>query len=133
MINACNALSVERTCDAFEEACISLNSDPKSSPREFQPRPFRLWNRRVANLNHASSMSSEYSCAQIPSVFEHLQKVFEGGVGHFAHSPPFLVTGLALVVVVLSLLPFVSLHLDRDSHLIIHPRLRGSRSHGTEK
>ena len=50
---------------------------------------------------------------------------------HTVH--PFLVTGLALVVVVFSLLPFVSLHLDRDSHLIIHPRLRGSRSHGTEK
>ena len=50
---------------------------------------------------------------------------------HTVH--PFLVTGLALVVVVFSLLPFVSLHLDRDSHLIIPPRLRGSRSHGTEK
>ena len=40
-----------------------------------------------------------------------------GSVGHCAHSPPLLKP----VVVVFSL------HLDRDSHLIIHPRLRGSR------
>ena len=68
---------------------------------------------------------------------EALLYVFEDNdVGHFAHSPlPFLlsVSVSHLLSAVFSLLPFVSLHLDRTSHLIICPRSRGSRSHGTEK
>ena len=40
--------------------------------------------------------------------------------------------GLALVSVVFSLFPPDSQHLDRDSHLVLHPCLHGSRSHGAE-
>ena len=69
-----------------------------------------------------------------PLVFGHLMRCPRGGVGHFAHSPlPFLLSVSHLLSAVFSLLPFVSLHLDRTSHLIICPRSRGSRSHGTEK
>ena len=46
-----------------------------------------------------------------------------GCFGNFVHSPSLLVTGLASVVVVFSLLLLVSQHVDRDSHLIIHSRL----------
>ena len=46
-----------------------------------------------------------------------------GAVGHLTLGPTLLVIGLASVVVVFSLLPFVSLRLDRDSCLTNCPRL----------
>ena len=72
--------------------------------------------------------ASSTACLRTPD------EVSEGGCWTFCtQSTPFLVVGLALATAVFSLLPFVSLHLDRTSHLIFCPRSRGSRSQDTEK